>query len=105
MKMSLSGVGAAAILVTLCGTLAPPNWVHAQAPAPDGIGNGSWQPLRPTQERHGADAGRINVIAFDPAAATTVYIGAPTGGLWRSLDNGATWKSLTDALPNLAVTD
>ena len=32
-------------------------------------------------------------------------MGTPLGGLWRTQDAGATWTSLTDGLPMLAVTD
>lgn len=47
--------------------------------------------------------GRINAIAFDPFDANVIYIGAPSGGLWRSEDYGETWVCLTDALPTLGV--
>lgn len=47
--------------------------------------------------------GRINAIAFDPADPNVIYIGAPSGGLWRSPDNGETWECLTDELPTLGV--
>ncbi|HHG84946.1 MAG TPA: glycosyl hydrolase, partial [Bacteroidetes bacterium] len=42
--------------------------------------------------------GRVNVIAFDPNNANTIYVGAPAGGLWRSTDNGSSWSPLTDGI-------
>ena len=43
------------------------------------------------------------------AGASSILISAHgarrLGGLWRTQDAGATWTSLTDGLPMLAVTD
>src|SRR5262245_5260227 len=64
-----------------------------------------WDLLRPTDDRRGPDAGRIDAIAFDPSNPAILYIGSPGGGVWRTHDNGGTWTSLTDALPMLAVSD
>ena len=47
--------------------------------------------------------GRINVIARDPFDAMTVYIGAPSGGLWKTTDEGENWEVLTDHLPIMGV--
>ncbi len=47
--------------------------------------------------------GRINVIARDPFDPMTVYIGAPSGGLWKTTDEGENWEVLTDHLPILGV--
>jgi photosystem II stability/assembly factor-like uncharacterized protein len=65
----------------------------------------NWAPVRPTEEQQGTDAGRINALAFDPSDPAAVYAGTPAGGLWRTQDDGVTWKSLTDALPMLAISD
>src|SRR5499433_2614246 len=64
-----------------------------------------WDLVLPTDDRRGADAGRIDAIAFDPIDPAIVYIGTPNGGVWRTRDNGVTWTSLTDSLPMLAVSD
>lgn len=56
-------------------------------------GDGSWSPGQ----------GRVNVIAEDPNDSKTIYLGAPNGGLWRSTDDGVTWKPLTDDLPRIGV--
>ncbi|WP_412542453.1 glycosyl hydrolase [Longispora sp. K20-0274] len=36
--------------------------------------------------------GRVTGLAVDPALADTVYLGAATGGVWRSTDKGGTWQ-------------
>lgn len=47
--------------------------------------------------------GRINVIAREPGNPQTLYIGSPSGGLWKTTDEGANWMPLTDNQPILGV--
>ncbi|MDD5695016.1 MAG: PKD domain-containing protein, partial [Bacteroidales bacterium] len=73
---------------------------------PDRQSLGQWVNLGPFTvplARGYQGLGRINAIAFDPVDPEVIYIGAPSGGLWRSLDNGETWVCLTDELPTLGV--
>lgn len=53
----------------------------------------------------GAGMGRLNCIEFDPQDHNIIWVGAPTGGLWRSTDGGLTWATFTDALPGIGVSD
>jgi photosystem II stability/assembly factor-like uncharacterized protein len=49
-------------------------------------------------------AGCTVAIAFDPTNADIMYVGAQGGGVWKSMDHGASWVPLTDyALPNMTV--
>ena len=50
--------------------------------------------------------GRTRAVLVDPDDPThrTWYAGSVSGGLWKTTDAGASWQSLTDHLPNLAVT-
>ncbi len=70
--------------------------------------NGNWSELGPVQlptNGTGQPNGlrRVNCVAFHPTLANTIWAGAPAGGLWKSIDNGATWSSNTDNLPTLGV--
>ena len=47
--------------------------------------------------------GRINAVAVDPNNANIWYAGAPAGGVWKSIDGGATWAGLFDAFPQIGV--
>jgi len=47
--------------------------------------------------------GRINTIAVDPNNPSIIYVGAPSGGLWKSTDAGVNWIPLTDYLPQIGV--
>ena len=69
-----------------------------------------WKPLGPynnsdtsTSTLKQSGQGRVNAIAVDPQVPTTLYVGAPAGGIWKSIDNGASWKPLTDHLPQIGV--
>jgi hypothetical protein len=64
----------------------------------------AWQPLGPSNI-----GGRITDIVVDPVRADTVYAGAATGGVWRSVDGGRTFNStwpatITPSIGALAIT-
>jgi len=49
--------------------------------------------------------GRINCVSFDLSDANTIYLGAPSGGFWKSTDGGASWLTTTDELASIGVSD
>jgi hypothetical protein len=53
----------------------------------------------------GGGAGRLNMVWYNPLKKTTLYVGAGSGGLWRSYDAGKTWTPIGDQLASLGVTD
>lgn len=50
--------------------------------------------------------GRVNCIRFHPTQNNTVFVGAASGGIWRSTNSGGTWEPLpmTDFM-SLGITD
>ena len=44
--------------------------------------------------------GRVGDLAFDPNVSSTMYMAAPAGGIWKTVDSGATWKSIGDHFPS-----
>jgi PKD repeat protein len=67
-----------------------------------------WNSLGPTTSANvtghwNPGIGRINVIAREPGNPQTIYIGSPSGGLWKTTDEGANWLTLTDNQPVLGV--
>lgn len=69
---------------------------------------GNWTELGPTAlPTNGTGQpnglGRVNCVAYHPTNASIIYVGAPSGGLWRSTNGGATWAILTNNLPSLGV--
>ncbi|MEY3368177.1 MAG: hypothetical protein RI973_1332 [Bacteroidota bacterium] len=67
----------------------------------------TWTPLGPTSWTTGAGwnagNGRINVVVQDPVNSNIIYVGAASGGLWKSTDGGTTWTPLTDNQAVLGV--
>lgn len=47
--------------------------------------------------------GRINDIQLDPVNSNIIYVGTPSGGLWRSTTGGNSWTPLTDSIPAIGV--
>jgi len=60
-------------------------------------------PLESSGRKRGI--GRLNTIAFHPTDANIIYVGAPAGGFWKSVNAGQTWQTSTDFLTNLGVSD
>ncbi|UGS23564.1 T9SS type A sorting domain-containing protein [Flavobacterium channae] len=67
----------------------------------------NWQPVGPfTHTNTGSwssGQGRVNIVHVDPSNPSTIYLGAPAGGIWKSTNNGSTWTPLTDELPQIGV--
>lgn len=49
--------------------------------------------------------GRIDAVEVDPGNLNHILIGSPEGGVWKTTDGGATWKSLTDGLAYMKIGD
>ncbi len=47
--------------------------------------------------------GRIETIASHPDEPFTIYAGAGSGSLWKSVNHGTTWKSIFDDQPTFAM--
>ncbi len=84
------------------------------APAPSSyVSSQSWSPLGPAPISSNSSidiysgsfdiTGRINTIALEPGNPQVVYIGAATGGVWKTTDGGASWTPLTDDQCGLAM--
>ncbi len=69
--------------------------------APQGVASTTnrWWPMGPAgarfdQFRFGDVSGRVSALARD--AQGILYVGGASGGLWKSIDDGASWISLLD---------
>ena len=66
----------------------------------------NWSSLGPFSSTGGyAGIGRINCMAFHPENNDIWWAGAASGGLWVTINNGASWECLTDDNGVLAVSD
>jgi len=48
-------------------------------------------------------SGRATCVAVDPTNSNKVYLGTAQGGVWRTLDGGATWTPLFDSAQSLSI--
>lgn len=67
---------------------------------------GAWSSIGPAAIPAGKGykgLGRLNAIGFHPTDPNIIYVGAPSGGLWKTTDGAASWHSSTDVLPTLGV--
>jgi len=67
---------------------------------------GSWTSMGPTTASGGYHGlGRLNCVSFRTGDNNTLYVGAPSGGMWKTTDGGTTWTVLTDDNDVLGVSD
>lgn len=60
--------------------------------------NGTWALEGPTNI-----GGRINSVAIHPENEAIMYAGTCTGGVFKTLDGGATWSPLSDGFDHLPI--
>jgi hypothetical protein len=58
----------------------------------------AWTPLGP-----GNIGGRTRVVRFHPTTPTTLFAAGVSGGVWRSDDDGGSWRPTGDGLTNINV--
>lgn len=69
--------------------------------------NSNWNPIGPfTTLGTGSwstGQGRTNTMIVDPNNPNTYYVGAPAGGIWKSIDAGVNWTPMSDFLSQIGV--
>ncbi len=76
--------------------------------ATSALAKSTWTPVGPASSNEYGSAGQVNAIAVDPSdpSGNTVYIGAATGGVWKTTNflttnpQGPTYVPLTDLGPS-----
>jgi len=74
-----------------------------------GFFQGNWQSMGPADwvnhtSGYNPGLGRVNWVEVDPINPQTIYVTTPSGGVWKSINNGHTWNNLTDDLPVIGAT-
>jgi len=64
-------------------------------------GQDEWVPLGPLGEENLAGTGRINSMYFHPSDTNIWYICVAQGGIWKTVNAGASWISISGDLPIL----
>ncbi len=71
----------------------------------------AWEPLGPFTVPNvifrpkKSGAGRINSIAFHPTNPDIMWVGAPSGGIWKTTNGGTSWETTSDELASIGVSD
>ena len=65
---------------------------HQQMERESPVATMPWRALGPRLQ-----GGRIETVAVAPGRSSTIYAGAGSGGVWKSVNNGTTWTSIFDA--------
>jgi photosystem II stability/assembly factor-like uncharacterized protein len=89
-----------AVVPNSVGFPGPANWTNiGPQPVTDSTGSANFG--NPTV------TGRVTAIAVDPTttnpASQIVYLGAATGGVWKSTDGGSSWNTIFDQNDSLAI--
>ncbi|NBU64604.1 MAG: hypothetical protein EBS29_08910, partial [Chloroflexia bacterium] len=71
---------------------------QALSPRDAGINKLSWTDLGP-----GNIGGRTRAIVVHPTNANILYTAGVTGGIWKSVNAGASWQPLNDFMANMVV--
>ncbi len=71
-------------------------------------GNGNWSLLGPINKPTNGTGqpngnGRLSCITFHPSDPNTIFVGAPSGGFWKTVDNGVSWSPFITGLTRLGV--
>lgn len=71
---------------------------------------GNWTPIGLESWTNGNTGynpgnGRINAVTVDPNNSDIIFVCAASGGVWKSIDGGASWNTNTDAFPILGTSD
>ena len=48
-------------------------------------------------------SGRVMTIAVDPTNKSTIYIGAASGGVWKTTNGGASWQPIFDKQGSFSI--
>jgi len=64
---------------------------------------GSWQAVGPSPMNMltwsmGRVAGRVSALAVSPVNEQILYLGAASGGLWKTVNGGSSWSSIFDSI-------
>lgn len=72
--------------------------IHVQMKESSKFKHMKWRAAGPEQQ-----GGRIETIACHPDDPYTIYVGAGSGGLWKSENHGTTWTPIFDDQPTFAM--
>ena len=85
-------------LALLCTLALPISWTAVRTQGPPA--RGPFDALHFRNIGPAATGGRIHDLQIDPGNPAVLYVGAATGGIWKSENNGVTWKPIFEGQPD-----
>ena len=70
----------------------------SQSPAPDAFAG-----LRARSIGPAVTSGRVMTIAVDPTNTAVFYVGAASGGVWKTVNGGASWQPIFDKQGSFSI--
>ena len=68
--------------------------------------SGQWVSMGPSTSTGGyAGLGRLNCIGFHPTDNNTMYVGAASGGVWKTTDGGSSWIVQANEINAIGISD
>lgn len=64
-----------------------------------------WRAINPPTTPQGGGSGRINAIRFHPTNGNIIFACSPSGGLWRSVNQGTSWRPIGENIAILGCSD
>ena len=77
--------------------------IAALAPGVASAADAEWRSLGPAPIQPAMYSGRVSAVAVHPGNLNTWYVSGADGGVWRTIDAGASWAALGDDLPTTAI--
>ena len=87
MRASLNALNVAGLLAAVSAF----GWPDAIAGQATTLGDARWRHIGPA-----VFGGRISDLAVDPANPSVIYVGAASGGVFKSINRGGTWEPVFD---------
>jgi photosystem II stability/assembly factor-like uncharacterized protein len=77
--------------------------IASAPPAPSTMPAETFSGLRARSIGPAVTSGRVMTIAVDPSNKAVIYIGAASGGVWKSVNGGASWQPVFDSQGSFSI--
>ncbi len=67
--------------------------------------SGDWEQMGPFGFISEYGIGRVNVVTFNPNNNQELWLGSPSGGLWKSVNGGETWTPFSNDFRMMGISD
>ncbi len=76
------------------------SYIHHQEMKSQSLYGLEWITLGPT-----LNSARVEAVQVDPSSPGTMYVAFGSGGLWKTVNNGMSWRCIFENMPSLGIGD